>query len=200
MECIHNAGPSNRDVDEFPSSLLPTVQHIELLYAKEQRLEEARREAQQQFFYSVGVAYRTGEIGDRELIAIYKHVRAAKVPRSMTYWNASVGISWQKLTYLMENLPNGPEGSWVGEWPLSEGAPHPIPGMPVVYVLYDAANEPVYVGSTKRFRLRMTQHVDQGKEFVYWQAHRCRSREHAYEVEVRLLGQRLPRLNFKVGR
>ena len=200
MECIHNAGPSNRDVDEFPPSLQSTVQHIELLYAKEQRLEEARDEAQQQFFYSVGVAYRTGEIGDRELIAIYKRVRAAKVPRSMTYWNASIDMKWQKIGRLEENLPNGPEGSWVGEWPSSQRAPPPIGGIPVVYVLYDATNEPIYVGSTGNFRQRMSQHVSHGKKFVYWQAHRCRDREHAYEVEVRLLGQRLPRLNFRIGR
>jgi hypothetical protein len=194
--------PASGGPDEavFPPSLLSTAQHIELLYAKEQRLEEARREAQEQFFHSIGAAYRTGEISDRELIAIYRHVKDAKVPRSMTYWNASVGLTWQKVVSLMENLPNGPEGSWVGEWPHPRGAPLPINGIPVVYVLYDAANEPVYVGSTGKFRLRMTQHVDQGKEFVYWQAHRCRDREHAYEVEVRLLGQRLPRLNFKVGR
>lgn len=194
--------PASGELGEavFPPSLLPTAQHIELLYAKERRLEEARREAQEQFFHSIGAAYRSGEISDRELIAIFLHVRAAKVPRSMTYWNASVGITWQKVVSLMENLPNGPEGSWVGEWPCHQRASSPISGIPVVYVLYDAANEPIYVGSTGNFRQRMSAHVSQGKEFVYWQAHRCRDREHAYQMEVQLLGQRLPRLNFKVGR
>lgn len=184
----------------FPTSMVASAQHIELLYAKEQRLEAARREAQEQLFHSIGAAYRAGEIGDLELIAIFKRVRATKVPRSLTYWNAHIEINWRKIDRLEENLPNGPEGSWVGEWPSPQRAPHPIAGIPVVYVLYDVDNEPVYVGSTGKFRARMGQHVTAGKSFVYWQAHRCRDREHAYQMEVRLLGQRLPRLNFKVGR
>jgi hypothetical protein len=196
------ASPSSDDPakGEFPPPLIATAQHIELLYAKEQRLEEARREAQEQFFHSVGAAYRAGEISDRELIVVFRYVQDAKIPRSRTYWNASVGVNWMKMPSLMANLPNGPEGSWVGEWPLPDAAPRPIPGVPVVYVLYDARNEPMYVGSTGKFRVRLTWHATQGKDFAYWQAHRCRDREHAYQVEVRLLGQRLPRLNFRVGR
>lgn len=185
---------------EFPAALLPTAQHIELLYAKEQRLEAARHEAQEQFFHSIGAAYRIGEISDLQLIALFRHVRSAAIPGTRKHWNAAIGINWLKMPSLEANQPNGPEGSWVGEWPMRDSATRPIPGIPVVYVLYDAMNEPIYVGSTAKFRVRMTQHAADGKKFTYWQAHRCRDREHAYEMEVRLLGQRLPRLNFRIGR
>lgn len=67
-------------------------------------------------------------------------------------------------------------------------------------MLFDEANVPCYVGSTKRLSDRLRQHKKDGKPFVRWQAHPCRDRDHAYELEVRLLEQHLPYLNKKASR
>ncbi len=96
--------------------------------------------------------------------------------------------------------PNGPEGTWTGSWPCSKAEPYPLRGVAVVYVLFDANNQPAVSAARNQFRTRMGKHVKDGKVFTHSQAYPCPSRDHAYELEDRLLKERLPDLNKRANR
>lgn len=182
------------------TSVSATLQHIGLIQEKEARLAQARREAMEQVVHRIASEYRAGRITEEQLCTALVAVRATKHQGAMRLWDDVVGVPWKRLAQYAKRLPNGPEGSWVGEYPIPFGAPHPIYGVPVVYVLFDESNTPCYVGSTDRFSPRMTAHEKDGKRFVRWQAHRCRDRETAYQLEDQLLKQHKPYLNRKASR
>lgn len=185
---------------DLKTSLDGTLQHIRLIQEKETRLAEARRGALEQALHRIGSDYRTGRITQHQLCIAVAEINNLQMPGRMKAWDQIVGISWKRLTQLARQLPNGPAGSWVGEYPIPLDAPRPIYGVPVVYVLFDEANVPCYVGSTDKFSPRMTAHEKSGKRFVRWQAHPCDDREHAYQVEDRLLKRHKPYLNRKASR
>jgi hypothetical protein len=182
------------------TSMASTLQHIELIQVKEERLAAARKEALAQLLHRIGTEYRTGGLSEIQLVAAFSHIHRLDMPGRMKAWNEIIGIRWQRMLEIKKRLPNGPEHSWVGEWPMDTAAAHPISGTSVVYVLFDEANVPCYVGSTNHFAQRMNAHQKSGKRFVRWQAHPCRDREHAYQLEDRLLKQHLPPLNKKACR
>lgn len=186
--------------EELALSVEATLQHIRLIQEKEARLAEARRNALTQTLHRIGSDYRTGRLTQQQLCTAVLAIQNLNMPGRMKAWDEIVGVSWKRLCQLAKQLPNGPEGSWVGEYPIPLDAPRPIYGVPVVYVLFDEANEPVYVGSTDKFSPRVTAHEKSGKRFVRWQAHPCEDREHAYRLEDRLLKQHKPRLNRKASR
>lgn len=186
--------------ESVATSMASSLQHLELLRRKQAKLAEATREAFVQMLHRIGTSHRCGELTDAQLARLFTRVQEERFAGVVALWDASVAISYRKMQTLVAQLPNGPEGSWVGEQPLSVHSPAPAPGASVVYVLFDAANEPVYVGSTKNFRSRLREHHRDGKTFARWQAHPCRDREHAYRLEDRLLREHLPQLNRKAGR
>lgn len=185
---------------ELGKSLAATLQHVELIHQRERKLTAAREAALDQLSHRIGAAVRSGEIDDAQLVAIWEQIRDSAVPGRQKFWDKNVPTKWLRLKYRKNQIPNGPEGTWVGENPCVPTDPAPGVGVSVVYVLFDDQNEPCYVGSTGNFRPRLKAHIQSGKQFVRWQAHPCRDREHAYELEVRLLGERKPRLNRRVGR
>jgi hypothetical protein len=185
---------------DLAQSLASTLQHIRLIQEKEARLAETRRRALEQTLHRIGTDYRTGRITQTQLCIALIEIRGLEMSGRMNAWDEIVGVSWKRLAQLAKQMPNGPEGSWVGEYPILAGAPRPIVGVPVVYVLFDEANEPCYVGSTDKFSVRMNAHDTSGKRFVRWQAHPCDDREHAYRLEDRLLKRHKPYLNRKAGR
>lgn len=185
---------------DLHASLAASLQHIALLAERETRLAGARQEAQDQMLHRIGSAHRCGEIDDRQLCDAFAIFTAARTSRRMLDWDAHVDIPWRKMLHLGRHLPNGPEGTWTGSWPLDDGAPTPRQSQAVVYVLFGADNEPCYVGSTDDFRPRMSRHAKDGKQFVNWQAHPCQDRDHAYRLEDRLLKQYKPYLNRKASR
>lgn len=180
--------------------LRSTLGHIRMLDSRRSRLHEAQLEAEEQLFHRVGVMHQAGQLALIELAAIYDECLAFKTAGISSRWNAHIDISWGRMRYLAQHLPNGPEGTWIGVAPLLDGDPAPLEGMPVVYVLFGEDNEPCYVGSTAKFRTRLRAHISGGKEFVRWQAYPCETREDAYVLEERLLIERMPRLNRKRGR
>jgi hypothetical protein len=97
------------------------------------------------------------------------------------------------------HVPNSPDGTWHGTWPLHGGS-FPSYGMCVVYVLYDHANAPCYVGSTQNLKVRLKWHAGDGKAFRQWTAFRCADRAAAYALEDRLLAEHKPYLNKKAAR
>lgn len=185
---------------DLSHSLASTLQHIRLIQEKEARLAEARRNALAQALHRIASDYRTGRITQHQLCIAFTEIRDLNMPGRMSAWDQIVGLSHRRVIQLAKQLPNGPEGSWVGEYPIPLNAPRPIYGVPVVYVLFDEANEPCYVGSTDKFSPRMTAHEKSGKRFVRWQAHPCDDREHAYRLEDRLLRRHKPYLNRKASR
>lgn len=184
--------------DDGPASSRATLQHIQLLNRRITKLTEAREQAEEQLLHRAAASYRSGEMSLSNLIELYWHYQEAGSPGKSRRWNAHFDLTYQAMGMLP--APNGPEESWVGEWPLSEGAPCAIRGLAVVYVLFDAENAPCYVGSTGKLRTRLSQHARSGKQFTYWQAHPCRDREHAYQLEEQLLRQHMPYLNRRAGR
>ncbi|MHB9857670.1 GIY-YIG nuclease family protein [Streptomyces sp. YIM S03343] len=182
------------------TSVSATLQHIHLIQAKADRLAEARRDALAQMLHRIGTEYRTGAITQGQLCTTLAAVRDIPMPGRMKMWDEIIGVPWKRVVQLARQLPNGPEGSWVGEYPILADAPRPIAGISVVYVLFDEANMPCYVGSTDKFSVRMGAHSKDGKRFVRWQAHPCKDREHAYLLEDRLLRRHLPYLNRKASR
>ncbi|MYZ37497.1 MULTISPECIES: GIY-YIG nuclease family protein [unclassified Streptomyces] len=182
------------------TSLDATLQHIHLIQEKEARLANARRGTLEQALHQIGTHYRTGQLTEVQLCSALAAVRASKQPGAMNAWDEIVGAPWKRVAQRAKQLPNGPEGSWVGEYPIPTGNPAPLSGSAVVYVLFDDGNEPCYVGSTHTFRARLRRHTKDGKHFVRWQAHPCRDREHAYLIEDRLLRQHKPYLNQKASR
>lgn len=201
---MHNDRVLHMHTEDLPealhASLKATFQHIELIRSKECRLANARRDALHQTLHRIGTEYRTANLTQTQLCAALAEVRALKEPGSMNAWDEIVGVSWKRLAQLAKQLPNGPEGTWIGEYPIAVDAPRPITGVPVVYVLFDEANEPCYVGSTDKFTTRMNAHTKSGKRFARWHAHPCRDREHAYRLEDRLLRRHKPYLNRKASR
>lgn len=182
------------------TSVSATLQHIQLIEAKAARLAEARRDALAQVLHRIGTEYRTGAITQGQLCTTLDAIRTIQMPGRMKMWDEIIGVPWKRVAQLAKQLPNGPEGSWVGEYPILAEAPRPIAGVPVVYVLFDQDNEPCYVGSTDKFSVRMSAHAKDGKRFIRWQAHPCDDREHAYRLEDRLLRRHMPYLNRKASR
>lgn len=182
------------------TSVSATLQHIQLIQAKEDRLADARRDALTQVLHRIGTEYRAGTITQGQLCTALDAIRPLQMPGRMKMWDEIIGVPWKRVAQLAKQLPNGPEGSWVGEYPILAEAPRPIAGIAVVYVLFDQDNEPCYVGSTDKFSVRMAAHVKDGKRFACWQAHPCKDREHAYRLEDRLLRRHMPYLNRKASR
>lgn len=201
-------GPEN-DPDGEPSSgvmasAAATLQHIENLHSRAQKLEALRIEAEDQFLHRVGTAWRAGKLTRAELADIQdRYQQLALVGRSKR-WDAAIPVGWGDLSYDArmgrEHAPNGPEGTWIGSWPIANDDRLPRPRTPVLYVLFNSANEPIYVGSTGSLRARLKAHARDGKPFVAWQASRSASREEAYQVEDRALKERMPPMNKKRGR
>ena len=185
-------------------SIDSTAQHVRLISDRIDKLDRRRRDAFAQVLNRIGVEYRAGAITLGEMIDLYAEMRDLGV--SADWWGRATGLSYQDVfrekcrrQVIERNKPNGPEGSWVGPWPMPEGFPRPPKGTPVVYVLFDEFNTPCYVGSTGDFRTRVGIHA-KGKRFASWQAHPCRDRDDAYAVEDRVLKQHKPHMNGRAGR
>lgn len=199
MSVSKSAGGPNGGTDNaLKASVDASLQHLELLGNRIAKLIDAQDQAERQVLHRVGCAYRDGDMTITDLIGFFQRYRAIASPKKMQRWNESVNITYQSM--LMQLPPNGPAHTWIGDWPHTEGAPYPLSGICVVYVLYGDDNEPCYVGSTRKFRSRMNQHAKGGKRFARWQAYPCPDRERAYVLEERLLKEYKPRLNRRTGR
>lgn len=196
--------------DDLTEAFCATLQHIEAVHDRQERLLAARIEAENQMLHRIGSMHRCGEISDDQLHELWHQYRALGIDGRSKRWDANIVITWRAMQRRLNEAqrderharifaPNGPEGTWVGAWPRSSDDPAPRSGQAVVYVLFDEENTPCYVGSTSYFRARLSAHA-KDKIFARWQAYPCENRELAYQLEVRLLAQHKPRLNQKVGR
>lgn len=185
-------------------SLAGTLDHIARLKQRRVALEQAQHDAEEQLTHRVGVAHRRGELSDRDVADVYYSFRdaAQKEPGFAGRWDRAVELDSRTIarSRQFQCFPNGPEGSWQGEYPLAASDAAPRTGIAVVYVLFDETGAPCYVGSTMRFRNRLAQHRRAGKSFTRWSAYQCADREAAYAREDQMLREALPRLNKRGGR
>lgn len=181
-----------------------THQHIALLNRKREQLHAAQIAAEEQFLCHVARVWREGRLTEPELALTYRAYADVGALGYGKRWNATIPVDHRRLSNLLRQpgrgQPNMPDGTWRGSWPLAEGDSLPVNGTCVVYVLYDAVNEPCYVGSSQNVRARLKRHRMDGKEFAFWTAFPCADREAAYQLEERLLVEYQPYLNKKRGR
>ena len=181
-----------------------TASHIATIQAKLATLTRAKHDAWEQLLVATARLYAAGDLGARDLLTLLDEMRHGYGPGFTRVWDANMPIQSNRLRWVAEreefNSPTGPFRTWEGEFPTHSWKFMPALGVPVVYVLYDSAREPIYVGSTEQFRLRMRVHQRTKPEATFWRAQLCDSREHAYEMEDRLLKEHKPRLNKKAAR
>lgn len=171
-----------------------TEQHIRLLQAKRDRIIVALAEAERQYAAAVGREFRAGSIGWAELLRTYQVIRDGKIPGFVDRWEESVPHTPQAMRLNAQRDPNGQQ-QWSGYgMDVGRDPNRPPKGVCVVYILFGSEGEVVYVGSTESFASRMSQHR-RDKTWSSWQAHRCRDRKHAYQVEARFLQQYMPERN-----
>ena len=191
--------------EEVTASYGSTLQHIELLRAKIATLTAAQEQAEDQLIHRAACDYQAGRLSIGALFSLYTWVRVRTVGGLLIRWNrhmpaeAEVKSIRHTVNRLRRHRPD-PDGVWRGTFPLDDSARFPATGANVVYVLYDEANRPCYVGSTNGFKGRVKAHRREGKPFVRWMAHPCNDREAAYDLEDRLLREHLPYLNKRAGR
>lgn len=182
-----------------------TLQHIELLRTKITSLTDAQESAEEQVIHRAASDYKAGRLSIEDLFALYNWIRPRTVGGILRRWNGPMPReAWsQSIRHTVNrrkvHQPD-PDGAWRGTYPFDRSVRYPSPGVSVVYVLFDDTNEPCYVGSTKDFKARVDAHYRGGKHFVRWMAHPCTDREAAFELEARLLRERLPYLNKRAGR
>lgn len=179
-----------------------TMQHVVLLAEKQVRLAEAQLAAEEQLLQAVSRETKLGKVTWHELRDLYRVLRDCRSPRLLQRWRAMLPdpATIEHRANAIEEHGDPQAEYWAGSYPYLPGGNVPGRFTCVVYILFDDANVPCYVGSTHTFKDRLGVHARDGKPFVRWQAHRCRDREHAYEVETRFLQQHKPYLNKKASR
>ncbi|KOX10167.1 GIY-YIG nuclease family protein [Nocardiopsis sp. NRRL B-16309] len=186
-----------------------TLQHIELLADKRDRLTAAQIDAENQVIHRIAVEFHAGRINEQQLYRLWHRMRPNAAEKFGARWKAAMPkasinrlVTLHKLReqraqeYERRYKPNA-DGFWSGAWPV-DGDRWPDKGQCVVYVLYDADNVPCYVGSSKDFYTRACAHTRDGKKFVRWMAYPCEDRDAAYELESRLLREHKPYMNKRV--
>jgi hypothetical protein len=190
-----------------PSTLDPyaaTLEHCDRIRHRMNRLTETFDESMGQLLSCAARDYRAGDLALDDLVELYARVKDLGGPGFTRLWNKYMNVPAGAIQGHVRrrevHRPNGQGGHfWCGPYPYEIDAPRPSKGTAVVYVLYDRANEPVYVGSSGDFGARMRSH-HRVKDFTWWMAYPCESREAAYLLEDGLLAARKLRLNVKAGR
>lgn len=184
-----------------------TYQHISLLCRKQDLLRASQIAAEEQFLCQLGRVYSAQEITETELALMYGAYAGFAAPGFQKRWRANIAEPPGRMQYILRDLetqerhpPNAPNGTWQGSWPLDDDDRVPVYDTCVVYVLYDEANEPCYVGSTHHLKGRLKVHCKDGKPFVRWTACACADREAAYQLEEKLLAEHKPYLNKRRSR
>lgn len=178
-----------------------TLQHVGLLATKRRRLQEAQIEAERQLLRRIAQDYLGGALTFDQLQGVYREYRDVADSGFSLRWNQEVPVRHDELVATRPKAPNGPGGEWwSGVVPLGSQASAPPHRQSVVYVLYDGANSPCYVGSTDHFRARLKRHCKDGKPVAAWMAYPVESRADAYALEDRLLKEHKPYLNKRAGR
>lgn len=187
-----------------PTSFEDPAGRLALIGQQVNLLERQRVRAEEQLFAAIGHDFRMGRITKEDLVDIYRSVRPYLSNGFSARWEERIPVPfrWVQGAAKLANMGrmNGPNGtSWTGVWPPERNAPAPLNNTPVVYVLYDAAGEPIYLGSSKNLRSRLKAHSRE-RDFAAWIAVPCASREAAYLKEDYYLRTCPPAQNKKQSR
>lgn len=194
--------------------LWATASHLVIVQRQLDKLAKVKDESWAQLIAGTKRLYLSGKLGMPELCAIASTMKDQYGHGFTKIWDPGMPmqVSYAKLVIWARgveserknaefNRPNGPGPlSWNGHFPLSKDQPMPQRGHAVVYVLFDEANVPSYVGSTENWWARMADHQKFKSGLKNWVAHLCRDREHAFTEEDRLLKEHMPRMNVRRGR
>lgn len=175
-----------------------TLQHISLLRRKRDQIQAALTAAEEQHLHRIGVAYAAGNLDMEDLWTAFAAYRDIADKGFTRRWDRAISVSAGKIKWHPWRRSSAPGGAWSGCYPFGESRT-PGEGISVVYVLFDEANVPCYVGSTEHFRTRLAAHWYDGKRFGYWHAYPCADRQSAYDLETQLLKQHKPYLNKKAA-
>jgi predicted GIY-YIG superfamily endonuclease len=184
-------------------ALHATASHLSLIQAKLDTLDRAKRDSWAQLLTSASRLFAAGELSYADLAVLCAEMKDSYGPGYSTAWNSIMPVAANQVKWLAERELQaaliGTHGCWRGLVPVADQMAPPK-GTSVLYVLFDDENEPVYVGSTGNFRARMYGHQRDKREAVRWVAYPCHDRDRAYEIEDRVLKERLPRMNKRAGR
>lgn len=187
---------------EVPS-LHATAQHVAMVQSKIDTLLRAKDDGWDQLLTATSRLYAAGELSIFDLVELLDEMREQYGTGFTRVWDRTMPVRAKEVKWeanrVRKALAMAGTSAWHGPLPLDSSAVPPD-GVAVVYVLFDAANVPVYVGSTASFKQRMSAHRREKPEAVRWSAYRCRDRQHAYEMEDRALKEHRPRMNQKAGR
>jgi len=186
--------------------LAATAGHLAVVQRKLDLLNRAKQDAWAQVLTATARLYAAGDLRADDLVRLLDEMRTWYGPGFSKTWDRvfTGPVAAKSVRHLAgrERRLRRDEAirTWEGTFPL-DGQLVPGAGVPVVYVLFDELNEPVYVGSTECFWTRMSgHHIRREHRIDFWVAYRCNDREHAYEVEERLLAEHKPRLNKRTTR
>lgn len=196
-ELEYQIAPGYQDAAKVPAQLQPALDRLIALRLLAEDIENARVQAEMVYLVEAKVELDAGRVADVADVYVAAHFTATKGFHGR--WEQVTGRTSRGLATRMAHRrrleivcaePNGPGGHyWTGTAPIGPRDPRPPRGKSVVYVLYDAMNEPIYVGSTEKFHTRLTTHIREGKPVVRWMAYPCADREKAYELEQELLDE-----------
>lgn len=192
------------DVDAEPAvsdAHTATIEHIAQISGKMRILYDRQVDAEMQVIHRIACDFESGRIGPHELYAAFARLRAVAATGFVKRWNArfSDPYNTRRMIHMHLHLPDL-DGNWRGPFPLAPDEIAPPTGQSVVYVLFDDANAPCYVGSSEQFRTRLKNHERDGKPVTRWLAYPCSDREAAYLLEEKLLREHRPYLNKRVSR
>lgn len=167
-------------------------------------------DAEGQLLHRWGHAYRAGLVSEDEVVDAAMEVATGGhlPPGWVARWNDAFGFDVRAMvyqrSYQAKNAARAEQNAghgWTGTCGESGTSfPRPPKGQPVVYVLFDAAAEPLYVGSTQDLAERIKAHRRDGKPVAYWRAVPYATREDAYAAEDEMLRAVMPKMNRKAGR
>ena len=173
-------------------------------------LEERLSDAEGQFLQRWASAYRAGLVSDDEIVdAALAVAMSGHLPSGwLARWSEAFGVNVRALVFQRnyqvkhaeQHQQNAGHG-WTGTCGDSGTSfPRPPKGQCVVYVLFDASAEPIYVGSTQDLPGRIRAHRRDGKPVAHWRAVPYATREDAYAAEEAMLRTVKPMMNRKAGR
>lgn len=179
-------------------------------YASRMNTLRARlSDAEGQFLQRWRYAYRAGLVSESEVVDAAMAVTAGgNLPGWVARWNEAFGFDVRAVIYQRnyearnaaryeQNAGHG----WTGTYgDAGTSFPRPPKGQSVVYVLFDASAEPIYVGSTQDLAGRLKAHWRDGKPVAYWRAVPYSTREEAYAAEDAMLREVKPEMNRKAAR
>ncbi len=166
-----------------PDDLLNELTALQVSAAK---IAQARAAAEVEILQLMAVSLSEGR--EDEVHEIYLRVKPLASQGFHERWQRTMPVALGAFANRGAHLrkrqqratANGAGGhSWQGVVPILAADPIPPPGLAVVYVLFDATNKPIYVGSTGNFRTRISAHLRGGKLAARWMAYPCADRGRA---------------------